>query len=817
MDTDTDNLLARFLFGTGIELSRGQEKPAIAVPGLSIRTCNLDVGTAGLPSLAGDTENFVIATGVLDSVSDADATLQEIHRVLRPGGVALITLMDRRYTPDGTGRWSQSEFFSVLANSVSAMQLTWELLDATFALDAARPEFGFALRKPEAAIDSALAARRLTAAFDALHDRAERIEDVARALNDSQSLLVDVEGKFRRLQTDMNAIYSSAAWWLANGMQVRARRLAPPGTRRQRTLHNVAHGTAVLLDEGPRSFARRLKRRRERRRLIPGDDVTEQRREEYRAWLKRNEPDAQRLRDMAAENALWPYRPRISIVMPVYNPEASWLEEAIVSVMKQVYTEWELCIANDASTHAHVRATLDRHAHADARIKVVHRERNGGIAQASNTALTLATGNYVSFLDNDDVLRPHALHSLVEYLQIHSDTGIVYSDEDKVLVSGELGDPMFKPDWSPDLLVSWNYITHLVLIRRDLVAAAGGFREGYDGSQDHDLLLRVSEMTEHIGHVPQVLYSWRMVPGSAALNADYKPLARETGRRAVADALRRRGIDSRVEFGSNPGLYHPRRFITGTPSVGIIIPTRDRLDLLRKCIESIEQETTYRYFSITIVDNSSRHPQTLAYLEASQHQVIRYPHPFNYSKIINLAAQHIDAEHLLLLNNDITVVSPGWIEALLEHSQRPEIGAVGGRLLYPGGGVQHEGIIVGRGKLAGNVEMRWPVVRETSAVTGACMMTRRSVFDEVGGFDEALRVGFNDVDYCLRVRQKGYRILYTPHAELIHHESASRGPMNPIDDQRRFVARWGDPNTIEDPYLNYNVMWPNPLELRETS
>ena len=273
-------------------------------------------------------------------------------------------------------------------------------------------------------------------------------------------------------------------------------------------------------------------------------------------------------------------------------------------------------------------------------------------------------------------------------------------------------------------------------------------------------------------------------------------------------------MDGHAEFGSTPGLYHPRYVIKGAPSVGIIIPTRDRLDLLRHCIESIEQTSTYRHYTITIVDNSSRHPETLEYLAASKHSVVKFSQPFNYSKIVNFAAANLDADHLLLLNNDMTVLTPGWIEALLEHSQRPEIGAVGARLLFPNGSVQHEGIVCGRGRIAGNVELRWPVVRETSAVTGACLMTRRSVFEEIGGFDETLRVAFNDVDYCLRLRGHGYRVIYTPHAELCHHESASRGRLNPEDDAKSFIARWGNADQIQDPYLNVNVLWPNPLQLR---
>jgi len=305
-----------------------------------------------------------------------------------------------------------------------------------------------------------------------------------------------------------------------------------------------------------------------------------------------------------------------------------------------------------------------------------------------------------------------------------------------------------------------------------------------------------------------------MVPGSVALSSDYKPLAREAGRRAVQDALTRRGEPGTVEFGKYPGFYNVRYTIDGAPFVAIIIPTRDHVELLRSVIASVEAQTTYPNYTILIVNNQSRQHATLDYLHATSHQVIDVDQPFNFSAIVNAAAVATQADHLLLVNNDVIVNSPGWIEAMLAHSQKPDVGAVGARLVYSDGHVQHEGIALGRLHVAGNMETKYPGVREVSAVTGACLMTRRSVFTQLGGFDEGLAEAFNDVDYCLRARSAGYRVIITPLAELTHREGASRGRSTPEVDRAYFIKRWGDVDEIEDPYLNRNLLWPNPLILR---
>jgi GT2 family glycosyltransferase len=611
---------------------------------------------------------------------------------------------------------------------------------------------------------------------------------------------------------DARNLRESGAGRIADAVQHTVRVMAPPGSRRQRSLHRMVRAAIVLGRDGP-SGLRKAVRERDR-----GGVGTVQ--DQYDEWRAQHEPTWEDLNRMRHENRLWMVRPLVSIVMPTYNPQEDWLRPAIESVLGQVYENWELCIADDASTAPHVEGILEQFTRADPRIKVVRRPENGGIAAASASALELATGEFVALLDHDDLLRPHALHRVVELLQSDPELDVVYSDEDMLLSDGQYGEPFFKPDWSPDLLLSVNYVCHFLMLRRDLVERTGGFRPGFDGAQDHDLVLRATEKARHIGHVPDVLYAWRQVPGSVALAGDAKMYAYEAGQRAVEEALARRGLSGRVTRAEDLGRYHVRLDIVDNPAVAIVIPTRDRVELLRRCIESIESRSTYSNWSITIVDNDSVDPETLEYLETTPHRVVRMPGHFNYSRLINVGRSHVDAPYMLTLNNDVTVITPDWIEALLEQVQRPEVGVAGGRLLYPDGRVQHEGIGIGNvrgGYIAANLDAWWMgrVIRDVSAVTGACQMVKTAVFDEVDGYDELLQVGFNDVDFCLRVRDRGYLVVYTPFAELIHPESASRGKaLDPVADYEIFWKRWGVEGGIHDPYLSPHVRDLNPLQLR---
>ena len=505
----------------------------------------------------------------------------------------------------------------------------------------------------------------------------------------------------------------------------------------------------------------------------------------------------------------------ISVVTPVYDTPEAVLDAAIQSVRDQFYPDWELCLFDDASPSPHVRRVLERHASDDERIRVAFGDSNGGISRALNGALALATGEYVAFLDHDDAITPDAL---LEMASAIADTGaeILYSDEDKYDTRGRRHDPFFKPDWSPDLFLSIMYTCHLTVMRREIVDRIGGFREGFEGSQDYDLWLRATELTDRIEHVPLVLYHWRQIAGSTAIDVSNKGYAHERSRRAIADALRRRGIAGTVGDGPVPTSFHVVRHVVDEPLVSIIIPTRDRVDLLSRAIAGIEEKTDYRNVEVIVVDNGSTDPETLAYLDRSPHQVLRDDGPFNFSRLNNLAAASASGDHLLLLNNDTEPLTPGWLRAMVEHSARPEVGVVGAKLLYPSGRIQHAGVILGIGGVAGHSHKHSSkdapgyfqalnLLRNFSAVTAACAMIRRSVFEEIGGFDaHNLAVAFNDVDLCLRLRDRGYLVVWTPYAMLTHFESESRGFDLDAREIDYMISRWGD-ELFRDPYYNPNL------------
>jgi GT2 family glycosyltransferase len=598
-----------------------------------------------------------------------------------------------------------------------------------------------------------------------------------------------------------------------------ARRAMPHQTRRGDALTSAARAATVLREQGPRGLVERARRRRERRAALedapPPLDPANIR---YHQWLAATEPDAEQLRLMRSASRSWAWRPVVSIVMPAYQSEPWYLIEAIESVRNQAYESWELCIADDASPSPAVQETLRRYAD-EPRIRTVRCERNGGIAAASQAAAELATGELVAFLDHDDVLAPQALYAAVRHLAAHPGERIVYSDEDKLDPHGRRIDVHFKPEWSPELLDSCNYMCHLTVMQRSLFDEAGGFRTGFDGSQDYDLFLRCTERVDGVGHIPEVLYSWRMLPQSAAASPEAKPAAYEAARRALQSACDRREERAFIEHGHVKGFYFVRRAIHGDPSVAVIIPTRDRVDLLQELLRSIEVNTGPRDLRIVIVDNCSTDPATRAFLDHGGHRVVRHPWPFNFSAIVNQGVREAgDVDHVLLLNNDMVVRTPTWLDGMLEHSQRSGIGAVGARLLFPDGSVQHEGVRIGaENQPAYHLDLSHyfgmgRCTRTVSAVTGACLMVKRSAWDEVGGFDERLRVMYNDVDFCLRLQKRGYRNVYTPLAELTHHHSASRSRALVLtEDVQAFVERWDPLRPGADPYLSAHLATLNPL------
>ncbi|CED70295.1 putative glycosyl transferase, family 2 [Aliivibrio wodanis] len=522
----------------------------------------------------------------------------------------------------------------------------------------------------------------------------------------------------------------------------------------------------------------------------------------YEVWIKNheNETFSEIRRGLESFSEL----PRISIVVPVYNPEKELLIECIESVINQSYSNWELCLADDKSPKAHVREVLEEYAAKDKRIKPVFRKKNGHISAASNSALEVTTGEWIALLDHDDELHEHALYHVVKSLNDKPETELVYSDEDKIDQSGNRIDPHFKSDWNLDLLYSQNYVSHLGVYKAEIIKKIGGFRLGYEGSQDYDLLLRYSREIDHanIVHIPKVLYHWRMVEGSTALASGEKSYTTDAGIKALEDhfiALKKKVF---VEEGAGPNMYKVNWNIINEPLVSLIIPTYNGYEITKQAIDSILDKSTYQNFEILLVDNNSNDETALEYFEEiDQHEkirVLRYPYPFNYSAINNFAAKQAKGEIIGLVNNDVEVINPEWLTEMVSHAQRDDVGCVGAMLYFHNDTIQHAGVICGLGGVAGHSHKHFPkdhpgyfyrlkLIQNLSAVTAACLLVRKSVFDEVTGLNEKdLTVAFNDVDFCLKVQAAGYRNLWTPYAELYHYESISRG----AEDNPEKVARF---------------------------
>ncbi len=546
--------------------------------------------------------------------------------------------------------------------------------------------------------------------------------------------------------------------------------------------------------------------------------------ENYLVALNELEDSEEDKREKAGQ---FTYRPKVSIVTPVYNVNEKWLKLAIESVINQVYDNWELCICDGGSTVDYVKTVIAAYAANDKRIKTKYLVENKGISGNSNEALSLATGDFICFLDHDDELPPAALYEVVKLLNEDQDLDFIYTDEDKLSPEDTRFEPHFKPDWSPDSFRSYNYITHLAVIRKKIIDETGGFRSEFDGSQDYDLFLRVVEKTQKIAHIPKVLYHWRSHSLSAAGDAMVKMYAYDSAKRALKEHLQRLGFEGDACDGPFLGLYRTKYHLKTSPLVTIIIPTKDRVVILKKCIESILTRSTYDNYTILIVDNQSSQEETFRYFtdieDNPKVNIIRYDKPFNYSSINNYAVKHTGAEYIIFLNNDTEVISPDWIESMLEFVQRSDVGAAGGLLLYPDNTIQHAGIIIGLYNNIGNPFHKMHrdsvgyfgrnrIVQNLSAVTGACLMTRKSVFDAVEGFDENYHHDYSDIDFCLKIRGKDYLVVYTPYAQLYHHKHITAGANDTlkkhkyvIDDMEFFHKKWK--NTIKkgDPYYNSNL------------
>ncbi|MEZ8147322.1 glycosyltransferase family 2 protein [Enterovibrio norvegicus] len=512
-----------------------------------------------------------------------------------------------------------------------------------------------------------------------------------------------------------------------------------------------------------------------------------------------------------------------SIVVPVFKPDLALLREMVQSVQAQTYPHWELILVDDGSASESLTELLNQLK--SNKIQVVVRHQNGHISAASNSGLQHATGDFVVLLDQDDLLHPDALKCVAYHLEQHPEALVLYSDEDKVDANGNRHIPHFKPAFNHDLLYSHNYISHLGVYQRALVEQVGGCRVGFEGSQDYDLLLRCLEhcKPEDVVHIPYVLYHWRAVPGSTAFAESEKGYTQDAGLRALQDHLGPKGVQ--VELGKLANTYRARWPIPeNAPLVSVIIPTRNSKDLVEMCVNSLYENNDYSQFEVLLVDNQSDCPESLAYFAALEAQgkvrVLRYDAPFNYSAINNFAAKQANGEVLLLLNNDVEAINGDWLREMVSHAIRSDIGCVGAKLYYPNGTLQHAGVITGLGGVAGHSHKHFPgdhpgyfkrlqITQNLSAVTAACLAVRKCVFDEVGGLNEQdLTVAFNDVDFCLKVREAGYRNLWTPYAELIHHESVSRG----ADDNPEKIARfqseigymqttWGE-TLLDDPHYS---------------
>jgi GT2 family glycosyltransferase len=552
-------------------------------------------------------------------------------------------------------------------------------------------------------------------------------------------------------------------------------------------------------------------------------------RKQYLKWIRQNESEVFTPEMRGNEAECFRIQPKISIITPVWNVQGIWLCRMLESVIHQTYTNWELCIAEGNSENPEIKKILEDYSGNDSRIKIIYLQKNFGIGVNSNEALRLANGDYVILLDHDDELAPHAIHEIVKKINEDPNLDFIYSDKDKIDEHCKRKTPFFKPDWSPDLFLSINYVCHLTAIRKRIIDDIGGFRDSYDGAQDYDLFLRVFEKIEpkKIAHIPKILYHWRAHTGSTAGSLTAKPYAVQAGKKAISDALKRRGIDGKVLDGLFYGSYRVKYRILDNPKISIIIPSRDHVLTLKNCIESIQNKTSYENYEIVIIDNLSIEPETYSYYQILKKdpkiRILNYKKPFNYSAINNYGISLVESEIIVLLNNDTEVIAKDWLTAMLEHAQRSDVGAVGAKLLYPDGTVQHAGVILGIKDRAAHSHRGYPanergyygrlqLIGNFSAVTGACMMLRKEVFNEIGGFDETLSVALNDVDLCLKIRDKGYLIVYTPYSELYHFESLTRGyEDNPEKKARvkeeiaRIQNKWGKIFNKADPYYNPNL------------
>ncbi|MFZ3053059.1 MAG: glycosyltransferase family 2 protein [Sulfuricurvum sp.] len=522
----------------------------------------------------------------------------------------------------------------------------------------------------------------------------------------------------------------------------------------------------------------------------------------YLDWIRLNEQDL-----LYMDKKYLVYQPLISVIIPTYNTDKKYLTQAIKSVLEQTYKNWELCIADDASTNVDTLKTLKYYQKEFPKIKVHFRENNGHISEASNTALSLVLGDYVAFLDHDDTLAPNALYEVVKTINDNPHAKLIYSDEDKIDGSGNRFDPHFKSGWNPDMFFSQNYVSHLCVIKKEILDQIGGFRKGVEGSQDYDLILRSLQYIEdeEIIHISKILYHWRAIDGSTALSSDEKNYTTTAGLNALKEYFINIDPKITVREGMLPNTYKVEYPIpVPQPLVSLLIPTRDGYEILSKCVNSILNLTIYENYEIIILDNQTSDHKTLDFFQEiirnPKVKILKYDAPFNYSAINNYGVKHANGAIIGLINNDIEVIAPEWLSEMVQHAIRPEIGAVGAKLYYANDTIQHAGVVLGIGGVAGHSHKyfsrynngyfsRLNIIQDYSAVTGACLVVGKELYHKVGGLDEEnLTVAFNDIDFCMKLQEKGYRNLWTPYAELYHHESISRGSDESDEKKTRFQS-----------------------------
>lgn len=578
--------------------------------------------------------------------------------------------------------------------------------------------------------------------------------------------------------------------------------------------YTIRKGFRYMKHYGPKEFWIRLHERFE------PEEVP------YGPWYRAYIPTEETLETQRKQK--FDYSPLISIAVPAYQTPVEFLRQMIESLIVQTYSNWELCIVNASPDNEEMQKVLAEYSAGDSRVRFCNLKENLGIAENTNRAFAMAKGEFVGLLDHDDLLAPNALYEIVKILQDHPQADVLYTDEDKVTTElDEHFQPHLKPDFNLDLLRSNNYICHFFVVRKSIVEKAGGFRKEFDGAQDYDFIFRCTEKAGEVLHVPEILYHWRTHKASTADNPASKMYAFEAGKRAIEAHLERTGTKGEVSHTQDLGFYRVKYPVQGKPLVSVIIPNKDEKETLQTCLEMLEKNTGYQNFEIIIVENNSTTDEIFRYYkELSGNRkihLLRWGKEFNYSAINNFATAHAKGEYLLFLNNDVKSINPDWLEEMLGVCQRPEVGGVGAKLIYPDNTIQHAGCVIGMGGIAGHMFVDMPadrtgylhkasLLQDMSAVTAACLLMKKEVFEQAGGFTEELAVAFNDVDLCLKVRKNGYLIVYDPYAKLYHMESKTRGAEDSKEKVRRFQTEieymrchWIDILKNGDPCYNKNL------------